>query len=126
MVTRDGLTSIFELREEYMRSLVEHFPGCYPEWPIDISSKSNQKLVRDITLRGVEEMFEAIFLLKNHKDHRATELPELDLKEFLEEYVDALNYFLSVLVLIGVDEADLMRAYEAKHAKILQRLKDGY
>ena len=46
-------------------------------------------------------------------------------EEFLEEMVDALNYFFAVLVMLGIDESELYSAYLKKHKKILQRLENN-
>ncbi len=122
----DNLTEIFELRKSFMTSLEEVKPGSYPPWPLDISSKKSQQVLRDTALKGIEEMFEALQHLKNWKPHRTTDLPEFDQKEFLEEVVDAFNYFLSVLVLVGVSEEDFIEAYKRKDNVIRKRLKSGY
>ena len=50
------------------------FPDAYPEWPVDLSTKKAQITCREIALKGVEEMFEALQHLKNWKPHRKTEL----------------------------------------------------
>jgi len=122
----DKLESMFELREEFMQLLCERFPGYYPQWPIDLSTKESQTLVRDVTLRGVEEMFEALQELKNAKPHRQTEVPHLDREAFLEELVDAMKYFYTTMKLVGVTPDELHAAYLRKHDKICRRLKDGY
>lgn len=122
----DKLDGMFELREEFMQLLCDRFPGYYPEWPIDLSRKESQTLVRDVTLRGVEEMFEALQELKNAKPHRQTDMPHLDREAFLEEIVDAMKYFLTTLKLVGVTPEELHEAYLRKHDKICRRLRDGY
>ena len=101
-------------------------PGTYPEWPVNITSKKSQQVVRDLALKGVEEMFEALGHLKNWKPHRDTDKPEVDKAEFLEEIVDAFNYFLSMLVLVGVNPEDFYNAYVMKDKKIHNRLDNGY
>ena len=101
-------------------------PGTYPEWPVDITTKASQQIVRDLALKGVEEMFEALGHLKNWKPHRNTENTEINQDEFLEEVVDAFNYFLSMLVLVGVKPDDLYDAYVKKDKKIHKRLETGY
>ena len=57
--SNDRLDEIFQLREEFMQSIVDKLPGYYPEWPIDVSKKQSQTVLRDSVLRGVEEIFEA-------------------------------------------------------------------
>ena len=122
----DRLSEIFEMRESFMELLEQSKPGSYPEWPLDISTKQSQQVLRDTALKGIEEMFEALQHLKNWKPHRTTEMPDFDSVEFLEEVVDAFNYFLSVLVLVGVDKDDFFDAYVKKDNIIRDRLKSGY
>jgi len=122
----DRLESLFVLREEFMKRLSQQLPETYSNWPLDPTSKANQMHIRDIVLRGVEEMFEALQHLKNSKPHRQTNLPDFEREAFLEETVDAFNYFLSVLVLLGVDANEFHEAYKKKHDKIMQRLREGY
>ena len=109
-----------------MRALRDKKRDSYPEWPIDLSDKISQQHVRDMSLRGVEEMFEALQHLKNWKPHRDSDLPDFNKEEFLEEVVDAFNYFFSVLVLIGVNDDELFEAYCQKDDIIHNRLRDGY
>lgn len=125
-MSTDKLESMFELREEFMQLLCERFPGYYPQWPVDVTKKESQILLRDVTLKGVEEMFEALQELKNAKSHRQTEVPHLDREAFLEEIVDAMKYFFTTLRLVGITPDELHTAYVKKHEKICKRLKDGY
>ena len=125
-MSADKLEQMFELREEFMQRLCESNNGYYPQWPIDITKKESQVLLRDITLKGVEEIFEALQELKNAKSHRQTDLPLFDRDAFLEENVDALNYFFTTLKLIGVSSNELHTAYIKKHNKICKRLEEGY
>ena len=125
-MSEDRLKNIFLLRKDFMSKLEHSKPGSYPEWPLDISSKKSQQVLRDTALKGIEEMFEALQHLKNWKPHRSTDVPEFDREEFLEEVVDAFNYFLSVLVLVGMDEEDFYNAYVLKDKIIRDRLTSGY
>ena len=97
-----------------MTKINEKIPGAYPEWPVDLSSKSDQKAVREFAFRGMEELFEALLHLKNWKDHRA--------EEFVEEMIDAYKYFTAILVLMGVDSNEFFNCYVNKHNKICERL----
>jgi len=122
----DRLSEIFMLREIFMKNLRESSDDDIPMWPLDLSTKENQQYVRDMALRGVEEMFEALQHLKNWKPHRKTEVTEFNSEEFLEEIVDAFNYFLSILILTGFDDNDLIDAYRKKDDIINKRLSSGY
>ena len=122
----DRLSEIFNRRESFMLRLRELMPESSPDWPVDLSVKENQQHVRDMALRGVEEMFEALQHLKNWKPHRQTEITEFDRDEFLEEIVDAFNYFMALLIVVDVDEKKLFEAYLKKDQKIRKRLDEGY
>lgn len=123
----DRLSNIFKQREEFMHMLRQKFPNAYPvEWPVNLSNKDAQQNVRDIALKGVEEMFEALQHLKNWKDHRTTEMPDIDRDEFLEEVVDSFNYFFSLLILAGFNADDFFKMFEKKDKIIRDRLKGNY
>ncbi|MDB4337525.1 hypothetical protein OAA09_00745 [bacterium] len=123
---KDRLAEIFQLREDFMCSLRETKPDTGPTWPVDLSNKASQQHLRDMALRGVEEMFEALQHLKNWKPHRSTEVKDFDKEEFLEEIVDAFNYFFSLLILVGFDDNDLFEAYKKKDKIIHERIGTGY
>ena len=122
----DKLDEMFRMRQAFMEVMKETKPGIYPQWPVDISEKESQQLLRDTALKGVEEMFEALGHLKNWKPHRTTEITEFDRDEFLEEIVDAFNYFFSILVLTGVSSEELFSTYVKKDDIIHKRLQTGY
>ena len=121
------LDDMFEKRMSFIKMMQESRPGSYPEFPLDLSKKESQQVCRDLALRGVEEMFEALQHLKNWKPHKLTECnEEIDKDEFLEEVVDALNYFFAMLIVNGFNEDDLYTAYLKKDKIIRERLFNGY
>ncbi len=117
----DSLAKVFALRREFMELINSKISGAYPDWPVDLSQKSNQQAIREFSFRGMEELFEAILHLKNWKDHRSGS-GEFDRAEFLEEMIDAFNYFLAIMILVGVDENEFLDAFEKKHKIICDRL----
>jgi hypothetical protein len=117
---------MLELREEFMRALADARPAVLQNWPVDITTKDGQQAVRDTVLKGVEEMFEALAHLKNHKAHRLTEVKDFDQDAFLEEYVDAFNFFLAVPIMLGISADDLFEAYLKKDKIINERIVKGY
>ena len=121
----DRLSQIFELRREFISELKVTIPTAMPD-EIDPTSKEGQQYLRDLALHGVEEMFEALQHLKNWKPHRKTEVSYLNREEFLEEIVDAFNYFFSLIILSGFDEEDLYDAYIKKDEIIHERIKREY
>lgn len=115
-----------ELRERFMTDLAAKRPAVLQKWPVEISKKESQQIVRDTVLKGVEEIFESLSHIRGWKPHRLTEINEFDKDAFLEEYVDAFNYFLSVLVILGVSEEEFFAAYIKKDKIIHDRLDKDY
>ena len=122
----DRLSEMLRLREQFMRDLAAARPAVLQRWPVDITSKDGQQAIRDTVLKGVEEIFEALQHLKNTKAHRLTEVKDFDQDAFLEEYVDAFNFFLAVPIMLGITADDLFSAYLKKDAIINDRIKSGY
>lgn len=122
----DMLNHMFDLRKRFMESLNEKIPGSTPISTLDLGKKEDQQVCRDVALRGVEEMFEALQHLKNWKPHRQTEISGFEREKFLEEMVDAFNYFFSLLIMTGFDADDLFREYIRKDSIIHKRLEEGY
>lgn len=122
----DKLDQMFELRKAFMTALQKQVPDVYPEMPVDLTNKSTQQHLRDLALRGVEEVFEAVQELKNAKSHRQTEIRDFDRAAFKEEMVDSFNYFLSLLIIMGVTPEELFEAYVNKDRIIHDRIKSKY
>lgn len=115
------------MRKEFMTALSSHVSNAYPQQPIDLGSKKSQQHFRDLALRGVEEIFEALQHLRNTKPHRVTEITEpVDVDAFKEEMVDAFNFFFTLLILMDVDSDDLYEAFKKKDQIIHERIKSGY
>jgi len=117
---------MFELRKAFMAALQKQVPDVYPEMPVDLTNKSTQQHLRDLALRGVEEVFEAVQELKNAKSHRQTEIRDFNRSAFKEEMVDSFNYFLSLLIIMGVTPDELFEAYVNKDKIIHDRIKSKY
>ena len=122
------LKEMFDLRKSFIQRIQKERPGSYPiPVPLtNLSDKKSQQVCRDLALRGVEEMFEALQHLKNWKPHKLTEDKEFNKEEFLEEIVDAFNYFMSLLIVVDIDEEKLFKSYLKKDQKIRKRLDEGY
>ena len=57
-MSKDRLDSMFFLRESFMKTLKQKKSDIGPSWPVDLGDKESQQHIRDMALRGVEEMFE--------------------------------------------------------------------
>ena len=125
-LSHDRLSQIFELRRSFIDELKLTIPSSMPD-KIDPTSKDGQQYLRDLALHGVEEMFEALQHLKNWKTHRQTDVGgNFNRDEFLEEIVDAYNYFFALMINLGVTEDEFFEAFLKKHDIIINRLKTGY
>lgn len=122
----DKLDQMFEMRKGFMEALQQQIPDVYPEMPVDLTNKKTQQHLRDLALRGVEEVFEAVQELKNAKSHRQTEISDFDRAAFKEEMVDSFNYFFSLLIIMGVTPEELFEAYVGKDRIIHDRIRSKY
>ena len=124
---KDKFENMFEMRETFMEMIKDKYPDSYPQkWPLDISKKDSQIVLRETALKGVEEMFEALGHLKNWKPHRDTDVPEIDKEAFLEEIVDSFNYFFSLAILCGISAEEFYNSFLKKDIIIRDRIKQGY
>ena len=67
----DKLQEMWEQQKKFMELLQER--RDFTKFPVDMTSKSGQKLLKGITHECMHELFEANQMLKNSKDHRATD-----------------------------------------------------
>lgn len=119
----DKLEKAFLKQNEFMMMLREH--DRLPEFPVDLTTKPGQRLIRETILNLIEELMESSFCLRN-KMHRLTDATELDFEHYREELGDAFAYFLEVLILSGINADDLYREYSRKNQIVKKRLDDGY
>lgn len=98
----------------------------YPDFPLDLSLKKNQQILKGLAHECMHELFEANHLLKNSKNHRVTDIKEFDRESYKEELVDALHYFLGIVIYSGISADELHEAFMKKGAINVQRVKNGY
>lgn len=119
----DRFEKMFELQNEFMRLLKDH--DKMPEFPIDLTSKPGQRLVRETILNMIEELMEASFCLRN-KMHRLTDVRVLDREHYVEELGDAFAFFMEVVILSGITPEELFQEYVKKNRIVRERLQRGY
>lgn len=120
----DLFHQMWEQQFQFMKLLQQK--RNWPEFPVDISSKGGQKLLKDITHHVMDELFEAGQHLKNAKSHRATLVPEVDREAYKEELVDALHLFFELAIAAGIDKSELYEAYMKKGNINIDRINNGY
>ena len=98
----------------------------HPDFPLDLTQKKNQQLLKNLAHECMHELFEANILLKNSKNHRVTEFKEFDREAYKEELVDALHYLFGIVIYSGISVNELHEAYMKKGLTNVQRVKSGY
>ena len=119
----DMFEDMFERQRKFMELLKDH-DKC-PEFPIDITGKAGQRLIRENLLNMIEELMEASFCLRN-KMHRLTDVRVLDFDHYKEELGDAFAFFMEVCLLSGITPQDMYEEYCRKNAVVTKRVEDGY
>ena len=120
---KDRLEHCFELQSQFMEDLREH--DLMTEWPLDLTTKQGQRLIRETMHSMQEELFEASHTLKN-KMHRLTDARIYDREHYFEELGDAFAYFMEICILSGFTPEELYQEYVRKNAIVVGRLEKGY
>ncbi len=119
----DMLEQVWKLQTDFMEELKSN--DKMPEWPVDLTSKPGQRLVKETIFNMMEELMEASYTLKNRM-HRLTDARLVDMDHFREEIGDAFAYFLEVCILSGLTPTELFNQFKKKNAVVFNRLKNGY
>lgn len=120
----DKLQQMWEQQEAFMKLLQTY--RNFPTFPVDTTGKIGQKFLKGITHECMHELFEANLLLKNSKDHRATDVSDFNREDYVEELVDALHYFFEIAICSGVSMEELYEAYMKKGQININRIENGY
>lgn len=120
----DMLMEMFEQQREFMELLQKE--RGFPQFPVDLSTKDGQLLLKDIAHNAMDELFEAIQILKAAKHHRVSAPTDVDREKYVEELVDCLHYFIEVVIASGVSVEELFKAYVAKGEINRERILRGY
>lgn len=123
MRTYDRLVQMFSQQQQFMELLKER--RGFPDFPVDLSSKAGQKLLKNISYECADELHEARQHLKQ-KDHRISDMGGVDRAEYVEELVDALHYFFEIVIASGISVDELYEAYMKKGAVNEQRIRGDY
>jgi dUTPase. len=118
------IDELFAEQESFMYLLQQK--RNFPAFPVDLKTKEGQRVVKDIGNDCIHELFEAVHLLTDAKQHRQTIVGGFDKDAFLEELVDALHYLIEICIMIGVTPRELYKAYENKGKINENRIRNGY
>lgn len=120
----DKLEQMYEQQRHFNELLKQK--RNYPDFPLDLAEKKNQQMLKNLAHECMHELFEANHLLKNSKTHRVTEVKEFDRESYKEELVDALHYFLGIIIYSGISVDELHEAFMKKGEINVNRLLGGY
>lgn len=118
------LQEMFDQQKEFMELLLKF--RNFHEFPVDLSTKEGQQILKKYTHECMHELFEANQLLKNSKEHRITNISDFEKEKYLEELVDALHFFFEIIILSGISCDDLYESYMKKGKINIERIKSGY
>lgn len=121
----DILSTMFAQQRKHMQaySLIGHEPvephlhGC-------INNREVQAALREFASYTVEELYEAINLLKN-RPWKQTDSPTSP-EEFKEELADAWHFFIELHILAGIDPVEVFKLYFRKSLVNEHRQQTGY
>lgn len=119
----DMLEDMFEKQVELMKILRD--ADKLPEWPVDLTSKPGQRIIKETIYYMFEELAEASFTLRN-KMHRISDVRSIDIDHYKEELSDALAFFLEVCVMSGISPKELHEQFVKKNSIVQERIKNGY
>lgn len=120
---QDMLEDMFEKQVELMEKLRD--ADKIPEWPVDLTSKPGQRLVKETIFYMFEELAEASFTLRN-KMHRISDVRSIDVDHYKEELADALAYFFEICVISGISPKELYDQFCRKNSIVKERVDNGY
>jgi len=118
------LNDLWDDQTKFMKLLQKE--RNFPAFPVDMSSKSGQKLIKDIAHDCMHELFEALVTLKNSKNHRKTLVESFDRQNFVEELVDTQKFLLEILILAGVSIDEFCDRFFEKSKVNIDRITGDY
>lgn len=123
MTSGDKWDSIFRLQEENMRVLESR--DVLPSWPIDLTTKQGQRMIKEIINDCHGELWEATYTLKN-KLHKQEDDRSFDRDHYKEELMDALAYLIETCILSGFSGDEMYEEFKRKNKVVRKRFEDGY
>jgi len=125
----DKLEMIFqrqrELAEKYHAIEEKNAGHSLPRYDsVNIDSYEGQTRLKDFAWRTVEEIAEAMLALKLRPWKQSGQITDLD--HYREELVDAVHFFVELLIMSGFDADSVAKLYLAKHEVNQFRIRSAY
>lgn len=118
----DYFEEMFRRQEEFMRLLEER--DVLPPWPIDLTSKSGQRMIKEIAGDCHGELWEATYTLKN-KLHTMKDVRDFDRAHYVEELGDVLAYFMEICILSGIGPREMFEEYVRKNEIVKEKIRNA-
>lgn len=118
----DKFDKAFTLQREFMDMLVEY--DRLPEYPVDLTTKQGQRLIKEYVSNTIFELSEAAQTLRN-RNHVIKDVPELDFDHYIEELGDAFAFFMEICILSNITPDQMYNEYRRKNQIVRQRLLDS-
>lgn len=118
------LKVMFEEQIRFMKLLKKE--RGFTEFPVNLETKEGQKVVKNISHECMHELFEAVHLLSDAKDHKKSLTSDFDKQKFIEELSDVLHYFLGICILCDISAEDLYNEFMRKGTVNFSRILGGY
>lgn len=119
----DRLKEMYLQQEQFMHLLQQK--RTFPQFPVDLKSKTGQKFLKTIFYECSDELHEARQHLKQ-KDHRLADITEVNMSEYLEEISDVFHYLFEIVIASGISVDDLFDAYIKKGEINTKRIEGDY
>jgi len=122
-LSTDLWKDMFYRQEGNMQILEER--DVLPPWPIDLTTKQGQRMIKEIVSDCHNELWEATYTLKN-KIHKVTDDREFDRSHYVEELGDTLAYFMEICILSGISPQEMYNEFCRKNRVVKERFESGY
>lgn len=118
------LKTMWDQQEEFVKLLQQK--RKFPEFPVDISSKSGQQFLDSLNYQIIKELVESGQHLKNCKSHRSTEIVDFDFDAYVEELADSIHFLFELCIYAGITRDKFVEIYLSKGEKNCERINSGY
>lgn len=114
----DFLKAMFQRNKELLEKLNEPLK-------VDLDTREGQRKLRELLWYTIEELFEAVNLLKNSRNWVQTEY-EIDYYQLLDEIADTLGFLITVLRYLGLDAKKTYELFLRKWKVNMFRIESKY
>lgn len=123
-ISQNQLEMMWDQQEHFVKLLQQK--RQFPDYPIDISTKSGQQFIDGLNYHIMKELFESGQHLKNCKSHRSTEITDFDFEAYVEELTDSFHLLIEMCIYAGISREKFVEVYMKKGEKNRDRINSGY